>query len=207
MTEQAKTESANFPVMALVCSTGGLEALTRVLEPLPATFGAAVIVLQHLDPDARSGLARILSRRTMLPVTDAEEGTRLVPGRVLVAPPGQHTLITSQGTVALIESGDRPPYRPSADLLLTSLALSVGDRAVAVVLSGHGIDGATGATAVHHFGGVVIASDQASSTEFSMPGATIGRDTIVDHAVPLDQIAALLVTLIPLTSPTPSSAG
>ena len=97
--------------------------------------------------------------------------------------------------MALIESGARPPYRPSADLLLTSLALAVGSRAVAVVLSGHGIDGATGATAVHHFGGMVIASDEATSTEYSMPGATIGRDTIIDHAIALDEIAALLLTL------------
>ena len=67
--------------------------------------------------------------------------------------------------------------------------------AIAVVLSGHGIDGATGATAVHHFGGLVIASDEASSTEFSMPGATIGRDTIIDHAVALDDIPALLIAV------------
>jgi two-component system chemotaxis response regulator CheB len=184
-----------FPVMALVCSAGGLDALTRVLGRLPAGLPAALLVLQHIDPEAISSLPAILARRTALAVVDAAEGSVLRPGQVLVAPPGQHTLITSAGTVALIESGDRPPYRPSADLLLTSLALAVGPRAVAVVLSGHGIDGATGATAVHHFGGVVIASDEASSTEFSMPGATIDRDTIIDHVVPLDDITALLVTL------------
>jgi two-component system chemotaxis response regulator CheB len=189
------SEHANFPVVALVCSTGGLEALTRVLKPLPANFGAALLVLQHLDPDTRSGLTRILTRRTVLAVREAAEGDDLTPGSVLVAPAGRHTLITGQGTVALIESGDRPPYRPSADLLLTSLALAVGRRAVAVVLSGHGIDGATGATAVHHFGGMVIASNEETSAEYSMPGAAIGRDTVVDHALALDDIAALLLTL------------
>ena len=184
-----------FPVVALVCSTGGLDALTRVLGPLPVDFPGAVLVLQHIDPEAQSSLKEILSRRTALTVTDVTEGTELSPGHVLVAPPGRHSLVTGLGTVALIESGPRPPYRPSADLLLTSLALAVGPRAVAVVLSGHGIDGATGATAVHHFGGVVIASDEASSTEFSMPRASIGRDTIVDHAVALDDIPALLIAL------------
>jgi two-component system chemotaxis response regulator CheB len=189
------TVDANFPVVALVCSTGGLQALSRVLSPLPAGFGAALLVLQHLDPATHSGLSEILARRTALPVSDAHEGDVLTAGTVLVAPAGQHTLITGLGQVALIESGDRPPYRPSADLLLTSLALAVGSRAVAVVLSGYGNDGATGATAVHHFGGMVIASDEATSTEFSMPGATIGRATIIDHAMPLDDIAALLLTL------------
>lgn len=184
-----------FPIVALVCSTGGLDALTRVLGPLPTDFPGALLVLQHIDPDAQSSLTEILARRTALTVAEAAEGTALSPSRVLVAPPGNHTLITGRGTVALIESGPRPPYRPSADLLLTSLALAVGPRAVAVVLSGHGIDGATGATAVHHFGGVVIASDEATSTEYSMPRATIGRDTIIDYAVALDNIPDLLMTL------------
>jgi two-component system chemotaxis response regulator CheB len=188
-------DKSGFPVVALVCSAGGLDALTRVLSKLPEDFPAAVLVLQHLDPDAASSLAIILGRRTAITVREATEGAVFHPGVALVAPPGRHTLVTREGTIALIESGPRPPYRPSADLLLTSLALAVGNRAVAVVLSGHGIDGATGATAVHHFGGVVIASDEASSTEFSMPGATIGRDTILDHAVPLDEITALLITL------------
>jgi two-component system chemotaxis response regulator CheB len=188
-------EQAAFPVVALVCSTGGLDALTRVLGPLPADFPAAVLVLQHIHPAAHSSLTSILARRTALSVAEVADGSELRPGQILVAPPGRHTLVTGQGTVALIESGARPPYRPSADLLLTSLALAVGPRAVAVVLSGHGIDGATGATAVHHFGGVVVASDEASSTEFSMPGATIDRDTILDHALAVDEIAALLIAL------------
>ena len=184
-----------FPVIALVCSTGGLDALTHVLGGLPADFPGAVLVLQHTQPDAPSSLPAILARRSRLVVKEATEGAVLAPGHVLVAPPGNHTLVTADGAVALIESGPRPPYRPSADLLLTSLALAVGRRAVAVVLSGHGIDGATGATAVHHFGGLVIASDEASSTEFSMPGATIRRYTIIDHALPLDAIPALLIEL------------
>jgi two-component system, chemotaxis family, protein-glutamate methylesterase/glutaminase len=184
-----------FPVIALVCSAGGLDALAQVLGPLPADFPGALLVLQHIDPTAQSSLTAILGRRTALAVADAVEGTELSPGHVLVAPPGRHTLVTGDGRVALIESGDRPPYRPSADLLLTSLALALGRRAVAVVLSGHGIDGATGATAVHHFGGLVIASDEATSTEFSMPGATIGRDTIIDHAAPLGDIPTLLLAL------------
>jgi two-component system chemotaxis response regulator CheB len=65
-----------------------------------------------------------------------------------------------------------------------------------VVLSGHGTDGATGATAVHDFGGVVIAADEASSQEFSMPQATIGRDDAVDHVVHVDEIAKLLEDVV-----------
>lgn len=193
-----------FPIVALVCSQGGLEALSCVLSPLPTDFSAAVIVLQHHSPDTVSALAEILDRRTALPVSWVRDGAALIPGRVMVAPPGSHTLVTGHRTTALIPSGERPPYRPSADLLLTSLALSAGSQAIAVVLSGRGIDGATGATAVHHFGGQVIASDAATSTVFAMPEATINRDEIIDHVLAVDDIAALLVASAAATTGPPT---
>jgi two-component system, chemotaxis family, protein-glutamate methylesterase/glutaminase len=180
----------------MVCSAGGLEALYQILGGLPATFPGAVIALRHHSPSAVDRLTRILRARTALTVKSAADGDRLVPGRVLVAPPGYHTLVTVDGSVALIRSGDSPPYRPSADLLLATVALAAGPWAIAVVLSGHGNDGATGATAIHRFGGVVIASDLATSTEFAMPRATIERDAVIDHVVPVDAIAALLQSLV-----------
>ena len=185
-----------FPVVALVCSTGGLDALTRVLEPLPADLPAAVLVLQHMDPDRASKLAAILDRRTTLPVSLAADGDRLAPARVWVCPPGQHTLVTGDLSLALIPSGTLPPYRPSADLLLTTLAVAAGRRAVAVVLTGRGNDAATGASAVHRFGGTVIASTLATSTQQSMPQATIDRGNTIDHIVALDDVAALLQALV-----------
>jgi two-component system chemotaxis response regulator CheB len=185
----------DFPVIALVCSLGGLDALSQVLRRLPVDLDAAVVVLQHVDPETRSGLAGILAKHCALPVAPAADGDALRPGHVLVAPSGSHTLITGDGRIALIASGARPPYRPSADLLLTSLALAVGPRAIAVVMTGYGNDGATGATAVNHLGGVVIATDKATSTEFAMPQATIDRKTVTDYVVGLNEVAALLLTL------------
>jgi two-component system chemotaxis response regulator CheB len=184
-----------FPIVALVCSAGGMDALTRVLAPLPGELPAAVIVVQHLSPDHHSELAALLDTRTALAVAAATDGSTLAPGLVLVAPAGQHTLVTGEQTIALIPSGATPPYRPSADLLLATLAVTCGARAIAVVLSGRGNDAATGASAVHRFGGTVIASTALSSTQASMPQATIDRDNAVDHVVPLDDIAGLLRTL------------
>lgn len=183
-------------IIALVSSAGGLDALIRVLAPLERDLPAAVIALQHINPDRESGLVPILASRCQLTVRQARHGDELRPATVYVAPPGQHTLITAEGKVALIVSGASPPSRPSADLLLTSLALCVGPRAVAVVLSGAGHDGATGASAVHDFGGVVIAADEASSQQFSMPKATIGRDDATDHICHVDDIAELLTMLV-----------
>ncbi|SRR5216683_6128179 len=187
---------AGGPVVALVSSAGGLDALARVLSPLPPGYPAAVIALQHLDPIRASGLAAILAHRAQLPVRFAEQGTELTPGVVVVAPPGLHTLVLPDRTLRLIVSGAAPPSRPSADLLLTTLAISVGAAAIAVVLSGGGHDGATGATAVHDLGGTVIAADEHSSEQFSMPHATIGRADAVDHVAGVDQIAGLLQSLV-----------
>jgi two-component system, chemotaxis family, protein-glutamate methylesterase/glutaminase len=183
-------------VVGLVLSTGGLEALKRILSQLPGTLPAAVIVLRHQAPRVGDLLAPLLRGSTRLRVTTARDGERIRPGQVFVVPAGHHTLVTPEGRLAVILSGGWPPYRPSADLLLTSMALSVGRRAVAVVLSGYGNDGATGATAVHHLGGVVVASDRATSTVFAMPSATIERDKIIDHVVPVDDIAPLLTKVV-----------
>jgi two-component system, chemotaxis family, protein-glutamate methylesterase/glutaminase len=185
-----------FPIVALVCSAGGLNALTKVLSPLPAGLPAAIVALQHLAPERPSELAPFLDQHTALPVSEAVDREPLVAGRVLVAPPGQHTLIAPDATIALIASASIPPARPSADLLLTSLALVAGPRAIAVVLTGHGTDGAVGAAAVHRFGGVVIASDQASSKYFEMPSATISRTAVTDHIVALDEVADLVSRLV-----------
>ena len=177
---------------ALVASAGGVDAVLSILGALPETVPAAVLVLIHQEPDRASRLVDVLARQSALPVRVAEHGATLFRGEVRVAPPGRHLLVTPGPRTALIRSGVAPPSRPSADLLLTTLAIACGSQATAVVLSGGGHDGATGATAVHDFGGTVIATDQATSTVFSMPEATIDRYDVVDHVVPLGDVAGLL---------------
>jgi two-component system chemotaxis response regulator CheB len=185
-----------WPVVALVASAGGIEAISRVLSGLPGDLPACVLVLVHLSPDRETFLPAVFGRVGALSVEAAHDGDALAAGRVLVAPPGEHTLVSRELRVALIESGAYPPHRPSADLLLTTLAIAAGPRAIAVVLSGHGNDGATGATAIHRFGGTVLATDQASSRSFSMPSATIERDHAIDHIVDLAEVAGLLTALV-----------
>lgn len=195
----ASTEAAaGFPIVALVGSAGGMEAVIRILGRLPREFPASVVVLIHLSPAHASRLVETVSRACALPVVAAADGLPLLPGQVIVVPAGTHLLITPDGRVprtALIVSGEYPPSRPSADLLLSTLATAAGPRAIAVILSGGGHDGATGATAVHVCGGTVIASDQTSSLHYSMPLAAIRRDQAVDRILPLDDIAAALEDL------------
>ncbi len=185
-----------LPVVALVSSAGGLESTVQVLSGVDPDLAATFVVLQHTRPDRRSLLPAVLAHRTKRDVEVATEGDRLTAGRVLVAPSGCHTLVTHERRIALIPSGDFPPWRPSADLLLTSMALALGRSAVAVVLSGAGHDGATGATAVRHMGGIVVTSDAESSAHFSMPKSTIERDQIAPAVLPLSRLVEELPSLV-----------
>jgi two-component system chemotaxis response regulator CheB len=182
-------------IVAIACSAGGLQALSEVLSRLPDGFPAAVLVVQHLDPKHQSLLPDILRRRTSLTVRQAVAGDGLEPGTVLVAPPDQHLLVKPDGTISLTRSAEVHFVRPSADVLFESLARSFGERAIAVVLTGTGVDGVAGIEAIKAMGGTVIAQDQATSAFFGMPGAAI-QSGKVDFVLPLNEIPAKLIALI-----------
>lgn len=187
-------EPEAFAVIALVCSVGGMAALRDVLGELPADLPAAVVVVQHLSPERESMLAELLAPHSRMELATGTDGAALAPGLVQIAPSGSHCLVTPDLRLSLVGSGPFPPYRPSADLLLTTLALAAGPRVIAVVMTGAGHDGATGTTVVHQHGGVVLATDEATSTNFAMPAAAIAREN-VDRVVALKDLAATLVEL------------
>ncbi|TVP56512.1 MAG: chemotaxis protein CheB [Nodularia sp. (in: Bacteria)] len=187
--------NANFDIVAIASSAGGLKALTKILSTLPKDFTAAIALVQHLAPQHRSLMSEILTRHTALKVKQAQQGDCLTPGTVYIAPPDYHLLVNSDGTLSLSQSKPVHFLRPSADLLFASVAASYKDRAIAVVLTGTGRDGATGVEAIHKMGGTVIAQDKKSSEFAGMPSATINTGN-VDFILPLDQISATLVTLV-----------
>lgn len=186
---------AAFDIVALAASAGGLKALSRVLEALPADFPATVVVVQHLDPRHRSLMANILSRRTLLRVKQAEEGEGVCAATVYIAPPNRHLLVNSDGTLSLTQSELVHFLRPSADLLFESVAASYRDRAIAVVLTGTGSDGAMGVQAIKKMGGTVLVQDETTAEFFGMPSAAIQSGS-VDFVLPLDEIPLALVTLV-----------
>src|SRR5438128_12575695 len=186
---------APFDVIALASSAGGLNALSRVLSQLPGDLPVALLVIQHLDPRHRSLMADILARRTPLKVKEADDGESLMPGVVLVAPPDRHLLVNTDATVSLTQTELVHFLRPSADLLFESVAASFRDRAIAVILTGTGVDGAMGLAAVKKMGGTVIAQDQTTSEFFGMPSAAIESGN-VDFVLPLEEISSALTTLV-----------
>ena len=184
-----------YEIVALAASAGGLKALTDVLAALPQNFPAALVVVQHLDPRHRSLMAEILGKRTALTVRQALEGDALRAGLALIAPPDRHLLVNPDGTVSLSQSELVHFVRPSADLLFESTAASFRERAIAVVLSGSGSDGAMGVRAIKKTGGTVIVQDQNTSEFFGMPGAA-QRTGAVDFVLPLEEIAPALEKLV-----------
>lgn len=164
-----------------------------MLEALPAGFPAAIVVVQHVDRRHRSLMAEILAKRTPMPVREAVDGEPLAPGQVLIAPSNRHLLVNGDGTVSLTQTELVHFVRPSADLLFESTAAAFGERAIAVVLSGTGQDGAMGVKAVKKMGGTVIVQD--AQAEFGgMPHAALATG-LVDFVLPLDEIAPALQTL------------
>ena len=181
-------------VIAVGASAGGLHALSLILAALPADLPAPVLVVQHLAPDFPSRLAHILGRHTDLRVRQAAEGDRLHAGWVYVAPPDRHLLARADGTLSLTQTHKVHHCRPSADVLLASVAASFGTRAVGVILTGGDGDGAAGITAIKEAGGVTLAQDVPSSQEASMPRHAAATGA-VDFVLPLTEIAAALVAL------------
>jgi two-component system chemotaxis response regulator CheB len=191
----ARFGGAAYDVVALAASAGGLTALSHVVAGLPATFPAALVVVQHLDPRHRSLMADILSRRTPLRVKQAQDGDCLAAGTVFVAPPDRHLLLNPDGTLSLTQSELVHFVRPSADLLFESVAASYRDRAIAVVLTGSGSDGSMGVRAIKKMGGTLIVQNRETAEFFGMPGAAIQAGE-VDLVLPLQEIAPALVTLV-----------
>jgi len=183
-----------FDVVALAASAGGLNALTHVLAALPPDFPAALVVVQHLDRRHRSVMADILARKCRLPVKEAAEGEHLQAGRAYIAPPDRHLLVTPDHSVSLTQTELVHFVRPSADLLFESVAASYKERAIAVVLSGSGQDGAMGVKAIKKMGGTVIVQDAKNAEFTGMPEAAQATGK-ADFVLPLDDIAPALTQL------------
>lgn len=182
-------------VVAIGTSVGGKKALTELLSALPADFPAAITIVQHLHPQYTTGLADILEASTTLKVKQAKDRDLLRPETVYIAPSDQHLLVNPDSTLSLSHSELVHFARPSIDLLFESVAAGFKQKAIAVVLTGNGSDGAMGVRAIKEMGGAAIAQDQASCKDFEMPSRAISTGS-VDWVLPLTEIAAMLVNLV-----------
>jgi two-component system chemotaxis response regulator CheB len=160
--------------VAVAASAGGVEALSEFVSPFPADFPGTVLVVMHLSPASTSVLPRILARAGKLPVRHPVDGERLPRGVILVAPPDRH-MIVADGSIRLLIGARENGHRPSADVLLRSVAQNFRARSAGVVLSGTMDDGAEGLRAVRAVGGLTLVQDPEQAAFPGMPLAAIAE--------------------------------
>lgn len=179
-------------IIAIVASTGGPGALETILKNLPPSFTTPIVIVQHITDGFTDSLASWLSQATGRTVRTGKPGETLSPSGVYLAPDGHHIRLTSRRRISVTSDPPVTGHRPSGDALLESVGTAYGQRAVGVVLTGMGDDGARGLLAMKKAGGSTIAQDEASSAVFGMPRAAkqIGA---VHRVLALDEIAGHLV--------------
>lgn len=199
VTREAATPATR--IVGIGASAGGVEALKAFFAAMPPRTGLAFLVAQHLAPDHESLLPQILRGVTKIPVDSAADGMNVVADRIYILPPGA-ALTFANGRLAL-EALSETARRPFVvDRLFSSLALALGDKAVGIVLSGTGADGALGLKAIRDGGGIAIAQRRDGDPSYfdGMPTAAIAAGA-VDMFLPVGEMAERLLNLPTLPSP------
>jgi len=183
-------------VLVVGASTGGPSAIQRVLARLPGDYPFPVIVVQHMPPVFTRQFAKRLDKNTALSGREAADGDRLERGLILVAPGGYHLVVKEGGdhTVEVLEKRDEDRYIPSVDVAMSSVARVYGVRAIGVVLTGMGIDGAEGLKMIKEAGGHTIAESEESSVVFGMPRAAVKKNAAAE-ILHVDDIGPRIVEL------------
>jgi two-component system, chemotaxis family, protein-glutamate methylesterase/glutaminase len=180
-------------VIVIGSSAGGVEALRRLCACLPADLPAAVLIVQHLSPSARSVLPQLLAKVGSLPAATPSDGEALERGRIYVAGPDHHLLLRP-GHVLVRRGPFENRTRPAVNALFRSAAIAYGARVIGVVLTGLLDDGTDGLIAIKAVGGTSVVQHPDDAEWPSMPRNALKRDH-VDHAVKLDDMGALLSRL------------
>src|SRR5258706_247 len=163
----ASPDRPRFPIVAVGASAGGLEAFQRFLGALDAKTGMAFVLIPHLAPKHESALPEILARATRLPVRAIENNVQVEPDHVYVIPPAANVVL-NDSHLQLADPGAPHGPRHPIDHFMRSIAEVAGEKAIGIVLSGTGSDGAIGVAEIRAAGGIAFAQDE-SAQQSSMP--------------------------------------
>jgi two-component system, chemotaxis family, response regulator WspF len=182
-------------LIAIGSSAGGPSALTQILAALPADLPASVVIVQHVDKQFAAGLTGWFATHTRLQVQVAAEGDRLEPGHVYLAGRDRHLILFSPTQLGYTSHPADTSYCPSVDVFFRSVARMWRGRAVGVLLTGMGRDGAEGLKAMRDAGFHTIAQDKITSAVYGMPKAAMELDAARD-ILALDKIAPRLTNIV-----------
>ncbi len=175
-------------------STGGPAAIQRLLERLPADFPIPIAIVQHMPPGFTRAFAARLNLRCRLAVREAEDGERLEPGQVVIAPAGRHLTFTPALELVLSPEPADSRHIPSVNVMMRSAARVRPGRVLGVLLTGMGDDGADGMVAIRSGGGVTVAESEESCVVYGMPRAAVERGG-AERVLPIAALAEWLATL------------
>jgi two-component system chemotaxis response regulator CheB len=177
-------------------STGGPDALCKVLPGIPRDFPVPIVIVQHMPAVFTKLLADRLTAKANMPVKEAQGGEKVQPGTIWLAPGGKHLSITSSRDGLFLRTDDRTPprnyCRPSVDVLFDSALKITGPSTLAVMLTGMGSDGLESCEQIRKQGGQIIAQDQQTSVVWGMPGA-VTRAGLADAVKPVNEIAQEII--------------
>jgi len=197
--EVIMNSSRAFPIVGVGASAGGLEPLQKLLGSMPREPAMAFVIITHLNPEHVSMLPEILARTTWMDVRAARDGDRIEPGSVWVLAPNSVLTIEAEQLRSREPEPNRAERNP-IDIFLASLAREQAERAVGIILSGGGSDGALGLKAIKEHGGFtfVQGSDHSAPRHSGMPTSAIATG-MVDMVLPIDEIPGQLVHLARVT--------
>lgn len=196
--ERPPVEPGPIELVAVGISTGGPNALRKVFALIEGDLPAPIVVVQHMPPGFTTEFARSLDRVCACTVSEAQDGDRLEPGHIYIAPGDHHLTVTrSAGTGRLHISQDPPRngHRPSADVLFASVAEHYGKHAIGVIMTGMGKDGATELGSILRAGGITIGQDEQSSVVYGMPKVAYEMGH-VQYQTPLSEVSQTIVRLV-----------
>jgi two-component system, chemotaxis family, protein-glutamate methylesterase/glutaminase len=179
-------------IVAIGVSTGGPDALAKLLPSFPANFPLPIVIAQHMPPIFTELLARRLSSKSSLPVREGRPGELLAPGCIWIAPGDFHMILRQEDHKFFLAThqGPRENFcRPSVDVLFRSVAEAYGASALGVILTGMGQDGLKGCEALSAAGASIVVQDEATSVVWGMPGF-VARAGLAEKVLPIGEIAA-----------------
>jgi two-component system chemotaxis response regulator CheB len=186
-----RTEKSH--VVAIGISTGGPNALAKMIPKLPADIGVPILLVQHMPPVFTASLAKSLDQKSGLTIKEAVNGEEVLPNTVYIAPGGTQMMVaTGLGLKKIIRISEDAPAenncKPSVDYLFRSVAREYGSKSTCVIMTGMGMDGKLGMTITRAGGAISIAQEEASCVVYGMPKAVIEAG-LVDVVSPLENIA------------------
>jgi len=190
----ATPEATAVPVVGIGASAGGIEALSRFFDVMPADSGCAFVVVLHLDPNRESELARVLSAHTTMPVVQVEDGMRLAADHVYVIAPDTD-LQVSDGGLRMSRPTEPHGHRHPVDVLFSSLAEDQHERAIAIVLSGTGSNGTEGLRNIRAEGGMSLVQSPETAKFDGMPRSAISAD-LADHVLAPERMPEILLAFL-----------